>query len=138
MKVYVASKLERVGEVHALNEAIRAEGHEITYDWTVHGPVFGRGPEGVRDVAILEAQGVADCDVLVALLPGGRGTHVEIGLALASGKRAILCAPPELFECGPGLCAFYMHPLVSRLAYPGSGWSKAIAQLVTLWSEATR
>ena len=53
-----------------------------------------------------------DADVLVVLLPGGYGTHVEIGAALALGKPVILHAPDRKTLETPYLCVFHYHPAV--------------------------
>ena len=50
------------------------------------------GPDGYADTALAEIAAVREADVLVVLLPGGYGTHVEIGAALALGKPVILHA----------------------------------------------
>ena len=114
MKIYVASKLENIEAVREFVRLLRAEGHEITYDWSVHGPMWRHGKEAVREVSKREMDGVADCEVLIALLPGGRGTHAEIGGALALDKKVILHS--KTLEAHFGIhedaCAFYHHPNV--------------------------
>ncbi len=51
---------------------------------------------------------------MIVLLPGGRGTHTELGIALGSGKRVILVAyfGEDLDEKGR-TCAFYLHSHVT-------------------------
>jgi nucleoside 2-deoxyribosyltransferase len=44
-------------------------------------------------IALAELAGIREADVLLVLLPGGCGTHVEIGAALALGKPVIIHAP---------------------------------------------
>jgi hypothetical protein len=72
-----------------MKNALKAHGWERTFDWTDQD----YGPERYADVALAELAGVRDADVLIVLLPGGYGTHVEIGAALALGKPVILHAP---------------------------------------------
>ena len=109
MKFYIASKLENAAQVCRVANALKAAGHIYTYDWTVHGPVRKEGLGRVEEVSMLEAQGVLDADVVVALLPGGRGTHVEIGIGIGADKRIILCAPDVKMFYGDDVCAFYWH-----------------------------
>jgi predicted Rossmann-fold nucleotide-binding protein len=52
---------------------------------------------------------------LIALLPGGYGTHVEIGAALALGKPVILHAPDQKSLNTPYPCVFHYHPGVKLL-----------------------
>ena len=49
-------------------------------------------------------------DVLIVLLPGGYGTHVEIGAALALSKPVILHAPDRKTLETPYPCVFHYHP----------------------------
>jgi hypothetical protein len=69
-----------------LAAALTALGHEITYDWSVHGSVQKDGPERIREVAEAECNGVLQADLFVCLLPGGRGTHTELGIALGNKR----------------------------------------------------
>ncbi len=107
LKYYIATRLERHADHNTVRDHLAALGHEITYDWTVHGPVWRSGVERIREVAALELQGVVDADVVVVLLPGGRGTHAELGMALATGKRIVLHGAAENFGATPETCAFY-------------------------------
>jgi hypothetical protein len=115
MRFYVATGLERAGVARALGEQLVEAGHEWTYDWTTHGAVAWAGPGRVREVALLEASGVARADVVVVLLPGARGTHVELGMAIALGKRVLVVVDDDETEAaflGDRVCAFYLHPAV--------------------------
>ena len=49
------------------------------------------------------------------MLPGGYGTHVEIGAALALGKPVILHAPDFNTLETPYRCIFHYHPGVKLL-----------------------
>lgn len=87
MKFYIASKLENAENVRRLAVVLVAAGWEHTYDWTAHGNVRGDGPVDlarVRLVGRAEARAVLLADVVIVLLPGGRGTHVEMGIAIGS------------------------------------------------------
>ena len=101
----------------------------ITYDWTAHGSVWKDGADRIRKVAQAEMQGVLDADYVVVLLPGGRGTHTELGMALADGKPVILYGTDDDFS-GPKTCAFYHHPLVRRL------WHLDSIEHVAMWFTA--
>lgn len=120
MKYYIATRLESAARAKRLEHALMAGGHLLTYDWTVHGSVQDEGPVRIREAALAEARGVMTADVVVVLLPGGRGTHVELGMAIAAGKPVILYAEDDLhFEDAAGrTCAFYHHPLVQRTTAP--------------------
>ena len=105
---------------NAVRDALHRLGHQITYDWTSHGGVFREGLERLREVAVAELAGIEAADYIVVLLPGGRGTHTELGFALAHGKPALMLASrdePDIFEPVERTCAFYHHPLVVRCHY---------------------
>lgn len=123
MKVYIATALERIADHNALRDALAAQGITLTYDWTAHGSVWREGPDRIREVAVAEIQGVLDADMVIVLLPGGRGTHTELGAAIAAGKTVLLVTlDPEDLE-GPRTCAFYHHPQVMSVCQPNvSRW----------------
>lgn len=117
MRYYIAARIENASAHNQVRDALNARGHEITYDWTSHGAVWHRGLEEIRRVAALEIKGVLDADFVVALLPGGRGTHVEVGAALGLGRTVFIHStrPDEHFSAHPDTCAFYHHPLAVPL-----------------------
>lgn len=104
---YLATKKDRRAEAEPLLEALKARGWKRTFDWA---KLASSGPKEHADIAVAELAGVREADVLVVLLPGGYGTHVEIGAALALGKPVILHAPnPETLK-DPYPCVFHYHP----------------------------
>lgn len=113
MKYYIATKLENHAEHNRLRDTLEARGHKITYDWTTHGPVYSKGLAVVEEVAQLEHQGVYNADVVIMLWPGGRGTHVELGMAIALDKRCMIVSDVDGHHiASPETCAFYHHPCV--------------------------
>ena len=125
LRFYIATRLERAEEHRRLAEMLRGIGWELTYDWTVHGSVQREGPERIAEVAAAEMRGVRDADVVVVLLPGGRGTHAELGMALAWAKVVVIVADPEDGFVGQDerTCAFYHAPGVVR-------WEGTLERLV--------
>ena len=87
MKFYIASKLENFEQVQYLRDRLKEQGWTHTYDWTQHGSVKTVCTKILKEVAEKEFQGVADADVVIVLTPQGRGTHVELGIALALEKK---------------------------------------------------
>ncbi len=122
MKIYIATGLERAAEQQALKTEIEKLGHTLSYDWGGHGSVQNEGPERIAEVAGLEASGVRSADLFVALLPGGRGTHTELGMAIAfsmaEGSRSRetrrIAIVGELKDASGRECAFYRHPHVTH------------------------
>ena len=120
VQYYIATGLRRAGDHNVVRDALRRCGHEITYDWSTHGdgPKF-ESLKRLEEVAVAEIKGVEDADVLVVLLPGGGGTHLEMGVALALGKPVIIhCEDPVIFQLGKQTKAFYHLPLVTQVVTP--------------------
>ena len=118
MRFYIASGLENIDRVKTVIGTLTEKGHEITHDWTLHGDVRGEGEETMSSVANAEAFAVISSDCVILMLPGGRGTHTELGLALASrsNKRIILWSETgDEFGGGEKTCGFYHHSAVERL-----------------------
>jgi nucleoside 2-deoxyribosyltransferase len=117
VKYYIASRLESADRVKSLKKTLDSWGWVHTYDWTVHGSVQKEGYRVIRDVAHKETDGVRQADVVIVLLPGGRGTHTEFGMAIAWEKHVVMLS--ESFEIDFGndgrTCAFYHHALVNRV-----------------------
>jgi len=132
MKIYIATKLEQADTHNRVRDAFVAAGHQITYDWTTHGSVKQEGYERISEVAQAEMQGVKNADVVVMLLPGGRGTHVELGMAAAWGKPIVLVASPRtgLFHPDDRTCAFYYVSKALRVYIAGYEDTTEISYIV--------
>jgi len=121
VKFYIASKLENASQVRQLAKVLKSWGWQHTYDWT------GYEPAQMKEIALNEYAGVINADLVIVLLPGGRGTHTELGIATATGKKIVLHSEdPVLFdEYFQAPCPFYWLPGVKRVCCPFSellGW----------------
>jgi len=117
MRFYIATTLKNSAQAMKLAGILQAAGHEPTYSWWEHGSVQAEGLERIAQVAGLEADGVRGADLVIVLLPGGRGTHTELGIAIGSRKPIFLLEDPTfgLLDRSYGdTCAFYYHPCVQR------------------------
>lgn len=115
VKVYIATSLSNQN-MHNMVRDLIEDMCTLTYDWTVHGSVKEQGLEALGDVSIDEINGVLAADLVIVLLPGGRGTHAELGAAIAANKIVFLFAPDEVMEPTPATCAFYHHPIVKHFS----------------------
>jgi nucleoside 2-deoxyribosyltransferase-like protein len=111
-RYYLSTRKDRSSQAAPILEALKARGWERTFVWKDEG---GSSPDGYAEAALAELEGVREADVLIVLLPGGFGTHVEIGAALALGKPVILHAPDQKTLETPYLCIFHYHPSVKLL-----------------------
>jgi nucleoside 2-deoxyribosyltransferase len=114
-RFYLATRKDRSDEADALAASLAEHGWERTYTWSALDP---SNTEGFAEVALKEIAGVRDADALIVLLPGGFGTHVEIGAALALEKPVILHAPDAKTLETPYRCIFHHHPAVKLLISP--------------------
>lgn len=120
MRFYIASGLTNFARVREAAAALKALGHEQSYDWTKHGDVRKEGGERLGQVAINESSAVMGSQLVLLLLPGERGTHTELGMAIASAvlsgdKQVWLWSETgEHFAADERTCAFYFHPCVRR------------------------
>ncbi len=84
VKFYLASGLENKAIVQYVRDRLVAAGHIHTYDWTLNSRATTK--EALRQIGIAEKEAVAASDVVIVLLPGGKGTYTEFGMALALEK----------------------------------------------------
>lgn len=130
MKFYIASRLENAETVRRVAAVLIAAGHKQTYDWTTHGSVQREGEKRITEVAQDETEGVKAADLVIVLLPGGRGTHVELGIAIGFNKSILLCAAnKDLFMQDERTCAFYHHPITECVLGPMDYWLTRALQI---------
>jgi nucleoside 2-deoxyribosyltransferase len=111
-KFYLATRKDRAAQAEKIVEALKSHGWERTFTWTGDDKA---GTEAYSELAEAELSGVCKADVLIVLLPGGYGTHVEIGAALALGKRVIIHASDQKTLDTPYPCVFHYHPGVKLI-----------------------
>jgi nucleoside 2-deoxyribosyltransferase len=128
-RFYLATRKDRSEQAVALLEALKAQGWERTFTWTA---LDGASTEGHGEIALKELAGVLEADVLIALLPGGYGTHVEIGAALALGKPVVLHSPDQRTLETPYRCIFHYHPAVKLLVSEALDIEAILACMPTL------
>lgn len=138
IKVYIASSLANYLRVQVLRDRLALFNIEVTHDWTEHSPWVGaekplRGESArnqedkLREAAHLDRRGVLDADVVIGLLPGGVGSHTELGMALGRNIPVILYAEdptliwgydedtPHHTKAPEYTCAFYHEPGVTQV-----------------------
>lgn len=104
MKFYIASGFQNKETVKLVSKLLREKGHHHTYDWTKNkrAETFER----LTAIGEEERNGVQEADVLIALFPGGKGTHIEIGMAIGMKKPVYIYTESEI-EDPTASCTFY-------------------------------
>jgi nucleoside 2-deoxyribosyltransferase len=116
-RFYIATRLENAAGHARVRALLEERGHVLTYDWTAHGSVQDQGEARLRQVAQAETSGVVTADAVIVLLPGGCGTHAELGIAIGRDVPVVLHTDGQderLWEADRW-CAFYAHPRVVRV-----------------------
>ncbi|WP_163527194.1 group-specific protein [Halobacillus ihumii] len=112
MKFYVASSFKNIDNVRYLSEQLKSQGYVQTYDWTQHKKVSTL--EDLKEIGQQEKNAVAESDFIVLLLPAGKGSHIELGLALGLNKRVILYSPSNEIDNFATTSTFYQLSEVEK------------------------
>ncbi|KQL35365.1 nucleoside 2-deoxyribosyltransferase [Psychrobacillus sp. FJAT-21963] len=91
MKFYIASSFQNIESVKYVSEVLKNKGYIHTYDWTKNERALSI--EKLQAIGQEEKNGVMNADILVVLLPAGKGSHIEFGIALGQGKKVFLYSP---------------------------------------------
>ena len=121
MRFYISTGTPNFRRAAELSEVLKNRGHELTYDWMAHGDIRREGEIRMGEVAFNELRAVRDAELVVVLLPGGSGTHTELGQAIATrgNKRIIIWSETgDEFSPDERTCVFYFHPCCERVICP--------------------
>lgn len=114
MNFYIGSGIKNCKLVNYYSKVLEEIGWHQTYDWVknVNDDV---SIEDMIEYAKLEQQAIIDSDIVIILLPAGRGAHIELGMALALNKKTFLCATTKEEFNIKNTVAFYELPNVVKL-----------------------
>ena len=114
MKFYIGSGFKNCELVNYYSKVLQENGWEQTYNWTKN---ISNTPtvEDLIKYSKLEQNAIIDADVIIILLPAGRGTHIELGMALALNKKIFLCSASEDEFSIENTVNFYQLPQIKRV-----------------------
>lgn len=116
MKFYIASSLKNYAQVRDLSHLLKNAGWEHTYDWTLYCQEKETDMDTLKAIGEKEYEGVKQSDVVIVLTPQGRGTHTELGMAIALNKKVYLCHHDDTyFKCDDKTTTFYWLPQVNQV-----------------------
>ncbi len=114
MKFYIGSSLKNSEIVNDFSKKLKAQGWEHTYNWTENN-LENESIEELIEYAALEQKAIEESDVVIIILPAGRGTHVELGMAIALNKKIYLYSnSKEEFDI-ENTVAFYQIPSIQKI-----------------------
>jgi hypothetical protein len=112
MNYYIASRWNNMKAVQYLTENLHALGHTIfSYvddqrnfipkkELERPAEIFSPGDDwrtrpALKSIFEKDMGGLADCEVMVLLLPAGETSHIEAGIAYGLSKHLVLIGQPE-------------------------------------------
>ncbi len=108
-RFYLSTRLDRSGQATELLAKLKTRGWERTFEWETSEPLT---IEEFSKLACSQMAAISEADIVIVLLPGGRGTYAEVGASLALGKPVIVYAPDCETLDKPYPCTFHHHPNV--------------------------
>ncbi|UCZ54830.1 group-specific protein [Bacillus shivajii] len=87
-KFYIASSFKNINTVRYVSNELIDKGYIQTYDWTKNDRASTI--EDLKEIGRQERNAVMKADFIIVLLPAGKGSHIEFGIALGQGKRIYL------------------------------------------------
>ena len=129
MKFYIGSGMKNCELVNYYAKLLKENGWHQTYDW-VKNVSDDVAIEDMIEYAKLEREGIIDSDVVIILLPAGRGAHIELGMALALHKKIFLCAETEAEFGIKNTVAFYELSDIVKLV---GNADENIKEIITLF-----
>ena len=116
MKIYVAARFFDKQKVKEVYKRLKADGHEITADWTGHlnPKPFTKNQKIAKQYAVKDLTGVINCDVFILLTnkQSGTGSSTELGAAFALN---IKVNKPKIYIVGEHIDGnmFHFHPVAN-------------------------
>lgn len=114
MKFYIGSGFKNVELVNEFSKKLQNHGWEHTYNWT-ENLKENETIEDLIEYSKLEQKGIEEADVVIIILPAGRGTHIELGMAIALKKKIYLySSKKEEFDI-ENTVNFYQLPSIEKI-----------------------
>lgn len=111
-RFYVASSFKNIETVRFISKQLRDMGYIHTYDWTKNERTSTI--EELKEIGIQEVKAVKESDFIIVLMPAGKGSHIELGIALGQGKRIYLYSPNNEVNDIETTSTFYHLPEVQK------------------------
>lgn len=114
MKFYIGSGFKNAELVNEFSKKLQSHGWKHTFNWTKYISEY-ETLEDLINYSELEQKGIEQADAVIIILPAGRGTHIELGMAIALNKKIYLYSnQKEEFDI-ENTVNFYQIPSIQRI-----------------------
>lgn len=113
MKFYIGSGFKNCELVNYYSKKLEENEWENTYNWTKN--INKETIEDLKEISKLEQRAISDSDIVIILLPAGRGTHIELGMSIALNKKIFLCTNNKEEFSIENTVDFYQIPSIIKL-----------------------
>lgn len=112
-KFYIASSFNNIEKVREVSIRLKDKGFIQTYDWTQNERAATL--EDLKEIGEKERIAVLEADFLIVLLPAGKGSHIEFGIALGQGKKIYLFSENDDIDNFETTSTFYHLDNVEKI-----------------------
>lgn len=112
MKFYIASSFKNIDKVRYVSKMLDGKGFIHTYDWTLNENVTTL--EELKVIGQKETNAVIEADIVIVLLPAGKGSHVELGIAIGNSKKIYLYSSSNEVDNLETTSTFYQLPEIYK------------------------
>ncbi|WP_409274601.1 nucleoside 2-deoxyribosyltransferase [Neobacillus sp. SCS-31] len=112
MRFYIAASLNNRDRVRYVSKELKVRGFIQTYDWTVNEKIATL--EELREIGQKETNAVMESDFVVVLLPAGKGSHIELGIAIGNRKKIYLYSSDNEVDNLETTSTFYHLPEIQK------------------------
>ncbi|MCM3402832.1 nucleoside 2-deoxyribosyltransferase [Cytobacillus oceanisediminis] len=112
MKFYIASSFKNIDKVRYVSKKLKDKGFIHTYDWTINENV--KALKDLKTIGQKEKNAVIEADFVIVLLPAGKGSHIELGIAIGHGKKIYLYSPNNEVDNLETTSTFYHLPNIEK------------------------
>ena len=101
-------------KISKFSKKLQNYGWQHTYNWA-ENIKENETIEDLIEYSKLEQKGIEEADAVIIILPAGRGTHIELGMAIALNKKIYLySSQKEEFDI-ENTVNFYQIPSIQRI-----------------------